>query len=139
MMTKEQFIEQMLKEVTLHKEQLEQAELHRVKLDENVVGVSKNPTFNPFLQFDGKYFNIKLLSNLQGLSSVIHRNPDLNVYQTKMFIVCNEQFKVLNDVLKYDPYIVEQLKEGLNSPLDLAICYARHCEAQDRFEKGVKR
>jgi len=133
-MTKEQFIEQMLEEVTSHKERLEQAELHRVRLDEDVVGISRNPKFNPFLNFDSKYFNIKLLSNLQGLNSVIHLNPDLNVYQTKMFIVCNQQFKMLNEVLKYNPYMVEELKEGLNSPLDIAICYARHCQAQDRFQ-----
>ena len=46
-MTKEEFIAQMLEEVTYHKIKLEQAELHRVQLSEDILGAD-NLTFNPF-------------------------------------------------------------------------------------------
>lgn len=141
-MTKEEFIEQMLNEVSYHKQMLEQAELHRVKPAENVTSPKiylKYITFNPFLEFDEKYFNIKLLSNLQGLSTVMYRNPDVNVHQIKLFIVCNEQFKILNQVLHYNPYMVEELKDETHSPMDIAIAYARYCELQDRYQNTPKR
>ena len=138
-MTKEEFIKQMIEAVTNRKEILEQAELDRANLDVEVFGVSRNPSFNPFIQFDKKYFNIKLLANVQGLNSVIMRNPDINAYQTKMFIISNQEFKILKNVLRYNEYMVEELMDGLNSPLDIAISYAKHCEAQDKFGKGLKR
>ena len=137
-MTKEEFISQMLQEVITHKQNLEQAELHRVQLSEDILGAD-NLTFNPFLQFDPKYFNIKLLSNLQGLNSVMYRNPDVNVHQIKMFIVCNKEFKVLNQVLNHSPYMVEQLKAKTKTPMDIAISYARWEQLNDRYKHLPKR
>ena len=138
-MTKEEFIEQMTIEVTLHKQMLEGADLKRVQLDKNVVGTSRNPNFNPFLEIDSRYFNIKLLANLQGINSLMMHNPDFNVYQAKIFILCNPQFKILNQVLNYNPYVLEELNNQLNSPLDIAINYARHCEFQERLKNMPKR
>lgn len=137
-MTKEQFIEQMLKWVTYHKQKLEEAELHRVNLDKQITGRGAKITFNPFLKFDEKYFNIKLLSNIQALDMVMCCYPDVNVHQIKMFIVCNEQFKVLNQVLNYNPYMVEELRDKTRSPMDIAIAYARFCELQDRYRNMAK-
>ncbi len=137
-MTKEEFIAQMLEEVTYHKIKLEQAELHRVQLSGDILGAD-NLTFNPFLQFDPKYFNIKLLSNLQGLNSVMYRNPDLNVHKIKMFIVCNKEFRILNAVLNHSPYMVEQLKDKTTTPMDIAISYARWEQLNDRYKHLPKR
>ncbi len=138
-MTKEEFIDQMFKWVTYYKEKLEEADIYRVQLDKHLIGNNSNITFNPFLKFDEKYFNIKLLSNLQALDMVLYKNSDANVYQIKMFIICNQQFKVLNQVLKHSPYMVEELKEKTHSPMDIAIAYARYCELQDRYQNTTKR
>ena len=137
-MTKEQFIELMRIEVNSHKQSLEETELKRVRLSPDIMSSSRI-TFNPFLQFDSKYFNIKLLANVQGLNSVLCLNPDANVYQIKMFILCNEQFKILNQVMKYNPYMVEQLHDKSHSPMDIAVEYARYCVAQDRYKQLPKR
>ena len=138
-MTKEEFIEQMSHEVRWYQHKLENADLSRAKLDPELVGESRYAKFNPFLSIDPKYFDIKLLSNLLGLYSVMCNNFNVNVYQIKLFIISNAQFKVLNQVLNYNPYAIELLRDKVHSPLDMAIEYARHCEFRDRYRNMPKR
>ena len=138
-MTKEEFMIQMFKWVVYHKEKLEQIDLRKARLPEEVVGASCHMKYNPFLELDEKYFNIRILSNLQGLYSVICENPDLNVYQVKMFIISNTEFKALNRIMNYNPYFVEELKDKTNSPLDIAIAYARWNQLNDKFKNMPKR
>ena len=64
---------------------------------------------------------------------MMNNNFNVNVYQIKLFIISNAQFKVLNQVLNCNPYMVEELRDKVHSPLDIAIAYARHCECQDRY------
>lgn len=138
-MTKEQFQEEMLKRVIFHKEKLEQAELRRVLLPTQIQGGSKALTFNPFAEFDDIYFNIRLLSNIEALHTVMCQNPDVEVHQIKLFIISNPKFKVLNQVLNNNIYMVEELKDNIHSPMDIAIAYARHCEMQDKYKNIPKR
>ena len=69
----------------------------------------------------------------------MYNNPDLNVYQTKLFIISNPQFKVLNEILNYNPYAVEELKDNIHSPMDIAIGYAIHNQQLDKFKNISKR
>lgn len=132
-MTKDEFIDQMLKWVIYYKDKFETLQLRRAMLPKDLSG--DKLTYNPFLKFDSKYFNTKLLSNLQALDMVIYKNPNISVYQIKLFIIPNEQFKVLNQVMKCNPYMVEELKDKIHTPIDIAIAYAKYCEAQDKYQR----
>lgn len=138
-MTKEQFEQEMLKWVTYHKEKLEQTELMRAKLPGDVASASSKLTYNPFLEFDPKYFNIRILSNLEGLNMVIYNHPELKVHEINLFIISNPKFKVLNQMLKYNGYLVYELKEKTHSPIDIAISYARWEQLNDRYKHMPKR
>ena len=138
-MTKEQFEQEMLKWVTYHKEKLEQTELMRAKLPGDVASASSKLTYNPFLEFDPKYFNIRILSNLEGLNMVIYNHPELKVHEINLFIISNPKFKVLNQMLNYNSYLVHELKEKIHSPIDIAISYARWEQLNDRYKHMPKR
>lgn len=138
-MTKEQFEQEMLKWVLYYKEKLDIAELRRAILPKELVGNSCKITCNPFIQFDEKYFNKKILSNLQGLDSVVSTHPELKSHEITLFIISNPKFKVLNQIINYNQYLVAELKEKVYSPMDIAIAYARHCEALDKLRNTSRR
>ena len=138
-MTKEQFYDEMLKWVNFHKEKLEQAEFRRAMLPEELRSQRESITYNPFLEFDEKYFNIRILSNLQGLKSVIDNNPELLPHQISLLIIGNSKFKVLNQILNSNWYLVNELKENIHSPMDIAISYARHCIQDEKYRNMPKR
>lgn len=138
-MTKEQFFDEMLKWVNFYKEKLEPAELRRAMLPKELRSGRESITYNPFLEFDERYFNIRTLSNLQGLKSVIDNNPELLPHQINLLIIGNSKFKVLNQMLNSNMYLVNELKENIHSPMDIAIAYARHCMQEEKFRNMPKR
>ena len=133
-MTKEEFELQLLKYVLYFKNKLEQTDLNRAILPEGLVSKSSKLNSNPFIKFEAKYFNIRLLSNVEGLNKMLIVNPVLNSPQTKLLIMGNAKFKVLNDVMNYNPYFVEELKLGISTPMDIAIDYAKYCRKYDKFK-----
>ena len=138
-MTKEQFEQEMLKWVTFYKEKLEQTNLRCAKFNKQVGELSDGITFNPFLEFDEKYFNIRILSNLQGLNMVIDQHPELKSHEVTLFIISNYKYKVLNQMLNYDRNLVNELKNKIYSPMDIAIGYARYCKQCEKFKNMPKR
>lgn len=138
-MTKEQFQDEMLKWVNFHKEKLEQAELKCTVLPDELRIQRESITYNPFLEFDEKYFNIRILSNLQGLKSVIDNNPELLPHQINLLIIGNPKLKILNQMLNNNIYLVNELKENIHSPMDIAIDYARHCIQDEKYRKMPRR
>ncbi|MBQ8522333.1 MAG: hypothetical protein IJ458_01560 [Clostridia bacterium] len=138
-MTKEQFEAEMLKWVTFYKEKLEQTDLRCAKLPEGFVSKPSKLTYNPFLEFDPKYFNIRILSNLEGLNMVIYQHPELKPHEISLFIICNPKFKVLNQMLNHNSYLVNELKEKTHSPMDIAISYARWEQLNARYKHLPKR
>ena len=137
-MTIKQFEQQMLTQVLYYKDKLENAELRRAMMPKGIVDYD-NLTFNPFLKFYPKYFNIKILSNLQGLYSVMCNNPELKPYEINLFIISNPKFKVLNQLINFNPYFVTELKQGIHSPMDIAISYATYCQTQSNHKNMPKR
>ena len=111
-MTKEEFELELLNHVLYYKNNLEQMDLQRVNLEQGLVSKSNKLKYNPFVEFGAKYFNIKLLSNMEGLNRLL-MSDDLNVYQVKLFIVGNPKFVVLQDVMNFNRYFVEELKQGM--------------------------
>ena len=138
-MTKEQFQDEMLKWVNFHKEKLEQTDLRHAMLPKDLQSKRVAITYNPFLKFDEKYFNIRILSNLQGLDSVISQYPELLSNEISLLIIGNPKFKVLNQILNQDMYLVNELKEKVRNPMDIAIGYAIHCQQCEKSKNMPKR
>ena len=138
-MTKEEFEQEMFKWVTFYKERLENAELKRVLLPADLRGKRLPNLYNPFLDFDEKYFNIKLLSNLQAIDTIIEIHPEMLSNQICLFIIGNSKFKLLNDVLNYNTYMVNELKGKACTPIDIAVGYAQYCRQYDLMKNMPRR
>jgi len=138
-MTKEEFELELLNHVLYYKNNLEQMDLGRVYLEQGLVSKSNKLKYNPFVEFESKYFNIKLLSNIEGLNRLLISNTGLNIYQVKLFISGNPKFVVLQDVMNFNRYFVEELSQGISTPMDIAIDYAKHCKQLDKIKHTHKR
>ena len=130
-MTKEEFEQEMLEWVLYYSQKLEVLNLRSAILPNEYS--SNKITYNPFLQFDNKCFNKKILANLQGLEQVVRSHPEISSSQIGLMIMGNPKFKVLNQIFNYNKYFIAELKSNINTAMDIAIHYARHCEKCDKL------
>lgn len=131
-MTKEQFEKELLKAVLEYKEIMLPNYNARLRPGAKITGRGKE-RYNPFEEFDGKYLNIKLISNLAGLNEVLDNHPELTVQEVNLLIMSNHKYKVLNQVLNFNTKFVQDLMDKKSSAMDIAIAYAIHCEVEDKY------
>ena len=132
-MTKEKFEQELKNEVIFFKDKLENLNLERAKL-EGFPSIN----FNPFLKYNEKFFNVKILSNLQGLYSFMDKHKELHTNEIALYIISNKKYITLIYLLNFNPYLINELKEGVRSPMDIAIAYAEHLKTKEKL-KGLPR
>ena len=136
-MTKQEFENELLKSVLAYKELMLPSD-KQSKSSHKAVGRIEG-RYNPFQEFDGKYLNVKLISNLAGLNEVLDNHPELTAQEVNLLIMSNYKYKVLNQVLNFNTGFVQELMDKKSSAMDIAINYAMHCEVEDQYRRMPKR
>ena len=131
-MTKEEFEQQLKHEVVYWQNKLTHMNLKKILLPKEVF---PNLKTNPFLDYDERFFNIRILSNLMGLKSFIEKNNNLTANQIALFLISEYKYVTLNKLLNYNPYLIDALISGIHQPIDIAISFAEYSKSKERLKK----
>ena len=84
-------------------------------------------------------YEVRVLSNLQAIYTIIHNNPDMLPHEFKLLIISNAEYKVLNQIMNYNTKVVEELKTDTKTPKQLTAEHAMHCAQCKKMANMPKR